>query len=296
MMHTIPHMVRMCGSGVTERILVRDDAPLRGEWQSRPSVGTPEELRACCDELLERGIVDAVVPVDSSRVYRHRTYSQHLGFPFHDSHSRRGTPVLGYIAGLDVGAADYVVHFDSDMFLHQAAGHSWIKEGIDLLQAHPDVMAVLPRSGPPAQDGRLLQQESIGEGFVRDPAGFFRFKTFTSRVFLIDRRRFDQLLPLRTGLSVWSQLLDGLGWRPGLPEWETMVAGRLEETDFFRVDLESPRAWTLHPTVRGAAFEAVLPEIIRRIEAGEYPAAQGGHYDIELEEWVREIDQGRLSP
>jgi hypothetical protein len=287
MMHTVPHIIRMCGASVGKKVLFRDDAPLRGEWRSRPSVGTPEQLNACCEELLARGFVDAIVPIDSSENYRFKQYSKHLDFPWLFRHAKRGTPVLAYIAGIEIEDADYIVHFDSDMLIHQAEGHSWIEEGIGVLRACPDVMAVLPMSGPPAPDGRNRQQDEIGEAYVWDEAGFFRYKTFTSRLFLIDRRRFAELLPLRTGLPLWAKVLDGLGLRPALPEWETMVAARLDATSFYRVDLASPHAWSLHPTIRGADFEAALPDLVHRVEKGEYPIAQGGYYDLLLDEWRR---------
>ncbi|MBE9126915.1 MULTISPECIES: hypothetical protein [unclassified Coleofasciculus] len=63
-----------------------------------------------------------------------------------------------------------MLHFDSDMLLHQQPGYSWIEEGIQLLQQHSDVMAVRPLTGPPTQDSILHQRVP----YERDPQGFYR--------------------------------------------------------------------------------------------------------------------------
>ena len=70
-----------------------------------------------------------------------------------------------------------------------------------------------------------------------------------------------------------------------MPEWETMIGYRLQETGFVRADLASTRAWTLHPDDRGERFEAALPTLIARIEKGDYPAEQGGYYDVQFDLW-----------
>ena len=64
-----------------------------------------------------------------------------------------------------------------------------------------------------------------------------------------------------------------------------MIGYRLQETGFVRADLASTRAWTLHPDERGEPFEAALPDLIARIEKGDYPAEQGGYYDLQFDLW-----------
>ena len=73
MMHTIPHLVKMCDYPFTERVLAVDSIPPAGFYGKRPRTGTLEELRFCCDELLNRGIVDKVVDIDYSKDYRNTT-------------------------------------------------------------------------------------------------------------------------------------------------------------------------------------------------------------------------------
>ncbi|MBE9126912.1 hypothetical protein IQ258_12275, partial [Coleofasciculus sp. LEGE 07081] len=189
---------------------------------------------------------------------------------------------------------DYVLHFDSDMLLHQQPGYSWIEEGIQLLQQHSDVMAVRPLTGPPTQDSILHQRVP----YERDPQGFYRFKFFSSRVYLTARQRFDSLLPLSvlwrsyknkilnrlpTPVKTKLNYLTGKG---ALDSWEVMVSNRLEETPYVRAVLDSPKAWTVHPKDRGKEFIEALPKIIEKIEAGWYPPEQAGYYDLKLKYWL----------
>jgi hypothetical protein len=286
MLHTIPHLVRSCRFPFARRFLMVDTAPLGRRYRKRPGIGTAEELQACCAQLLQAGVVDAIVPIDYSPGYRRRIYRKHFAGPMRRTHSNGGYPILGSIAAVEESRADYLVHFDSDMLLYQEPGFNWIDEGIRLLREHPDIVAVLPRSGPPHRDGRLRQQEETGEAFQTDARGLYCFKTFTSRVFLIDRRGFDRVLPLRPRLPVVELLRNYLTGYNTMPEWEVMVGYRLRETAFVRADLASTRAWTLHPEERGERFEAMLPDVIARIESGSYPPEQGGYYDLQLDLWT----------
>ncbi len=286
MLHTIPHLVRTCRFPFARRVLVVDTAPLRRRYRRRPNIGTAEELQACCGQLLEAGIVDAIAPIDYSPDYRRRIYRKHFSPPMRRTHSSGGYPILGSIFAIEESRADFLVHFDSDMLLYQDPGFSWIGEGIRLLRDHPDLLAVLPRSGPPSQDGQLRQQEERGEAYQMDPRGIFSLGTFTSRVFLIERRRFERLLPLRPTLPFVEILRNYLTSRNTMPEWEVMVGARLRTKGFVRADLTSPRAWTLHPDERGERFESSLPAVIARIETGNYPAEQGGYYDLLLDHWT----------
>jgi hypothetical protein len=237
-------------------------------------------------QLLQAGVVDEIAMMEYSPQYRRRMYRKHFAGLVRQTHSSGGYPILGSIFAVEESPADFLLHFDSDMLLHQDSDFNWISEGIRLLRQHPDLLAVLPRSGPPCPDGRLRQQEESGEAYERDPRGIFSFKTFTTRVYLLDRRRFGRLLPLRPRLPLLELLRSYFTTRNRIPEWEIMIGDRLKETGLVRADLDTTRAWTLHPNDRGERFEAALPKLIARVEAGDYPAEQGGYYDLLLGAWV----------
>jgi hypothetical protein len=294
MMHTIPHLVKTCNFTFTERVLAVDTAPLTGDKVNRPGVGTIEELRACCNELLKKGVVDKIVDINYAPTYQDQVYKKHFGSRIRQTHNYKGYPILGTIFSIEESQGDYMLHFDSDMLLYQQSGYSWIEEGIKLLQEKPEVMAVRPLTGPPTQNGTMQQIFP----YELDSSGFYSFKFFGSRAYLIDRKRFDCLLPLKV---LWrpaktkiinslpskvQTLVNYFAHKGALDSWEVMVSNQLENTSYVRATLSSPKAWTLHPIKRGSDFIEALPNIIEKIESGWYPSEQAGYYDLKFELWL----------
>ncbi len=295
MMHTIPHLVRMCNFPFVQRVLFVDTAPLTGDKIGRPGIGTLEELRACCDQLLNAGVVDRIVDIDYTDENRRRLYAKHLGMPYiRPTHNYKGYPIFGTLFSLEEVPGDYVIHFDSDMMLYQEPGYSWIEAAIEVFNAYPQVMSVRPLAGPPHEQGP--QQE---RNFNQHPDGlFYQYKMFSSRAYIFDRKRFDQLLPvpvlwreyktewlnrLPTVAKTWLNYIRKQGM---LGSWEIMVTRAIEHSELVRANLCSPQAWTLHPRDRSPQFLQALPSILERVEKGQYPSEQAGYYDIKTEYWL----------
>lgn len=293
MMLTIPHLIRMNNFPFKERVLAVDTAQLSGDKVNRPGVGTMEQLRKNTQQLLEKGIVDRVVDINYDNEYRHQVYQKHFGFPLHQSHNYKGYPILGTIFTIEEPKTDYMLHFDSDMLLYQNPDFSWITEAIKLSEKHPEIMSFRPLTGPPLGDNKMYQRKN----YIYDSDGFYKFKFFGSRVYLINKKTFDSLLPLPI---IWrpykhkfieklpnklQTLLNYFFHKGKLDSWEIMVSKKLEETDFWRGVLADQRAWTIHPKDRSPEFIKALPDIIKKIEAGEFPADQAGHYDLISNLW-----------
>jgi len=296
MEHTIPHIVRSCHFPFLKRVLVVDTAPLSGDKVNRPGIGTMDELRQMCSQFIDRGFIDETIDMDYSSGYRQRIYQKHFGTArLQPTHNHKGYPILGSIQALEEVPGDYVLHFDSDMLLHQQPDFNWIQKGIELLQKRDDVMFVRPLSGPPGEENSFFQNHP----YSTDSDGFYGFKFFGSRVFLMDRKKFEKLLPLpilwhkyrnawMRKLPVWLLTEINRSFGKGhLDSWEVMISRNLEATSFVRATLTDPQAWTIHPIDRGPEFIKNLPRLIELIENGEYPPEQAGHYDFDLEAWLR---------
>lgn len=225
--------------------------------------------------------------------YRQRIFNKHFGSPLRATHNYKGYPILGSIFKIEECKSDYMVHFDSDMMMYQQPDFSWIKEGIELMDKHSKIMFVRPLAGPPTADGTIFQKAS----YQLHPDGFYQFKFFGSRLYLINRKRFEQLLPLPIIWRSYRQsflnrfplfiknYLNIYAGKGKLESWEIMVSKKLEQTDYIRATLTNPKAWTLHPIDRSPAFIKALPHIIEKIEAGEFPSEQAGHYDLIPQLW-----------
>lgn len=200
--------------------------------------------------------------------------------PLKDS---RGGPLYAYLYGLHDARNDVIVHSDSDMLFGGGSQH-WLAESVALQQAHPEVLACCPLPGPPHPDGRLRGQDAV-RPFGRDPYCFAFAGDFTTRVFVVDRRRLldhTGRWPLRPPLLLRSRLKAAVNGHPPFAMPEQMLTRALMDHDGIRVDFlgRDPGMWTLHPDGRSPNFYAALPEVIRRVEAGDVPQEQRGVYDI----------------
>ncbi|NES65949.1 MAG: hypothetical protein F6K24_12135 [Okeania sp. SIO2D1] len=295
MMHTIPHLVRMSNFNFTQKVLFMDTAPLSGDKVMRPGVGTLSELRDCCRELIGKGIVDRVVEMNYDQNHQKQMYQKHFGHRIKPTHNYKGYPILGSISHIESVPGDYMLHYDSDMLLHQQPDYNWIDEGIKLMEENPEIMAIRPLTGPPTEDGTIYQKN---KPLKPEAEGFYKLKFFSSRVYLINRKRFDKLLPLPILWRSYNKkslnqlplnlktLLNYYTGKGKLDSWEVMVSMQLEKTDYVRATMSSPKAWTIHPKDRSPEFIRALPNIIEKIEQGWYPTEQAGHYDFISKYWL----------
>jgi hypothetical protein len=294
---TIPHLVRMCDYPFAERVLAIDTAPLSGEKVLRPNLGTLNELQACCQNLKVSGVIDRIVEIDYSDIYRKKAYYKHFGSSrVLATHNWKGAPFLGYIFCIEECKTDYFLHFDSDILLYQKPGFNWVEEGIKILRGNPDILYVRPQVGPQDENGgKSLYKEY---GVKKEPGGFYKLNGFSSRCFLIDRKRFEEILPLKI---MWAKrqgrikdrlprfmvealhTISGMGL---LESWEIMVGEAMKQSSFLRADIADNKAWTLHPPDHGEDFIKALPGIIERVERGDYPPLQAGIYDLKPEHWA----------
>lgn len=284
MMQTIPHLVKSCQFNFVERVLFIETAQPSSLFRHRPGIGSFEQLKECCQKLVNMGVIDRLVELDYAKPIRKKLYQKYFDRLLWETHNYRGAPIYGYMFALEFIRGDYVLHFDSDMLLHQKLDFNWIDEGIKLFKEHPDILFVCPLSGPPTSDGSLKQR---GVPYQLDPQGFYRFKTFSSRKFLVDRNKLEQFLPLKPEwVSLRRRIASIFNRKSAIQNWEIMVSSRLEKTKYIRADLSSPQAWTLHPPDHGATFIQSLPHVIENIERGKYPIEQVGDYDLRLNDWL----------
>ena len=293
MMYTIPHLVRMNHFPFEEKVLVIDTAPLTGDKVGRPGIGTMQELRECTQQLLKANIIDRIVDINYDPNYRQQVYHKHFGTSLRCTHNYKGYPILGSIFKINECKSDYMLHFDSDMLLHQKPDYDWITDGVELMQEYPEMMFIRPLTGPPTEDGTIYQSRPC----EKESDKFYKSQFFGSRVYLVNCKHFDRLLPLpilwrsyrqkfMNQLSVpLKNVLNQITGKGKLDSWEIMVSKKLEQTQYFRGTLMNPNAWTLHPKDRSPAFIKALPKIIKNIEAGEYPSQQAGYYDLISDLW-----------
>ncbi len=310
MLQTIPHQIKACNYPFAEKVLAVDTAPLTGDKRYRYDTGSQEQLEAACQTLVDRGVVDKIVKIDYNQALIQEIYSKYFGAEqalqmLDHTHNWKGSTVYASLYCIEKAATDYYLHFDADMLLYQNPDYDWISAAIELTESIPNIAMIRPRCGPPHPEGKAFHPNN----FTEDERGFLAHKFFSMRAYLVNRNRFAQLSPIPLMwkyLPLWSRYLpepiqtisakveNRLRGQKGsakgaIESFEPMTSKKLEMTDYIRADLSSIQAWTVHPAKHGAEFIQALPSLIELIEEGKYPIAQGGHYDLILDEWLKFI-------
>lgn len=281
--HILPHQIRTWRGQVTEILLTIDLHRSAGRFADDWEAGRDSIL------ALARSVEGArIVEVDYSATAATAVAKEFFGGQRVPAKDHRGGPYYAYFFGLHAASHRHVLHCDADM-MFGGGSPKWLAEACALLEKETDIFVTAPLPGAPAPDGRLT--ELRGERLA-GPGLAYAFREMSSRVFLLDRERFQArigalrpaLAPLR-GLLL--ALLDGNAPRE-LPErllTSAMAQHGLQRVDFLGA---APGMWTLHPPYRCADFFQKLPELVRRVEAGDLPSTQLGFHDVgdSLVDWT----------
>jgi hypothetical protein len=271
----LPHQLRVWRGQVAETLLTLDFHRSSGRFSARW-----EEGKDHIGPLAQAQSGARVVTVDYSAAAIARVAGEFFGGQSVPVKDFRGGPYYSYFFGLAEARHEHVLHIDSDMFFGGSSS-TWLAEAVAHMKANPEVLFAAPLPGPPTGGRQLRSQVATPESHTSHA---FRFDTMSTRLFLLDRRRFRSaigaLQPRRPG---WREVIKALveGNPPqDLPEHlftQAMRAHSLQRREFLGAE---PGMWSLHPPYRCADFYTKLPALIACIEAGDLPDAQLGCHDI----------------
>lgn len=287
---TLPRLLR-AHPGCAERLLVVDACrpprtriyepdqrvPL-GPWRERLA-----RVRAVAAQLLAEGQADRIETLEAGDP-RFALWAARYQRPWmRASHDYGGCAAMAYWAGFDLPRTRYVIHYDADMWLHQAPGFDWSLAALAVWGEHPAAVAAAPRTSPP---GFTLDAPTLHEGrrASRTPAGWLN-DWFSTRCLLLDRERLAPHLPLIGPL--WGFQLALRRWaRRGYPPAPELVLHRaLGRNRHHCLHLADERAWLLHPIRKDAAYLDLLPRLGPAVDRGAVPPSQRGWADIRVAEW-----------
>lgn len=293
--HTLPHQLRAWG-GQVERVVITVDTRLASAGRYR--AGRYEEARTTLFSALEEIqhdhpnlIIDPVsYDAQTREAIGQAFFSRTPDLP---DRAFDGGPFYVYFHGLLRANADYVLHMDSDM-LFGGGSQTWIEDAIALFDAEPDALFVGPFPGPPRADGSL--DPAVHTGFpglsgvaapirIEGPIPAYRFSTVSTRIFMMDMRRFASRIGSLDLLQPdFKRRMRSLafGEIPRSMPAEEMLSATLASQGLSRIDYLGQGAgmFSLHPPYRTAEFYRMLPELIARIENGDIPEGQRGDFDM----------------
>ena len=191
----------------------------------------------------------------------------------------RGGPFYSYFFGLHAAQYPLVLHIDADMFFG-GQSKTWVQDALDVLERDPGALSLSPYPGPPPPDARTADGLAIGPAL--GPARVS--STLTTRVFLMSREKLVSEGPIQLRRPSTLGVLKA--WLTGNPPGavpEDLISHRMQQQGWTRVQMvgTAPGMWSLHPRYRNERFYAMLPELIRRVNAGDMPEEQRGQYDMQ---------------
>lgn len=279
--HMLPHHLRVLGGQVDEVLLTVDLQHRKG---SRYRSEDFEAERARLQQILDRVCAGEpkarVVTVDYAAAARERVAREFMGGPYVPLQAYYGGPYYPYLYGLHAARADHVLHLDSDMLLG-GGSQTWVREALALLARDRSVIACNPLPGPPTADGRLRTQQAER---VEAPYPAWRFRSLSTRVFLLDKRRFlsgELRVPLLR--PAWPKRVGAwIQYTEPYIALEDSLSAFMRACGLSRIDFlgEGGGLWTLHPVYRCPRFYRELPNLIARVESGDVPEGQRGDYDL----------------
>ena len=249
--------------------------------------GQVEELRALAESLKEQGLVDRVLCLRADDQWLKTVTRKYSGAWLPETHDYGGRPITGYWAGIEAAHTRYVIHYDGDMFLHQEPGFDWAVHAIPFLEKQERAVSASPRLTPPyASRIPFGDGASAHEGVPMAPVeGGWKQHFFSTRVFLMDRRKLETYLPLGRGRVLLEQMAVKT-LRRGFPRSaEKMYWTTVNAEGGYRLILSTERAWVLHPNWKPPAYPGLVPAILECLANNRVPEAQLGKSELQFEAW-----------
>jgi hypothetical protein len=257
-----------------------------GRYRSESFADNLRKMHAIIDSVAKDYSFLTVDEVDTTAETRHAIAKKYFNRDDLPIKAWDGGPFYSYLYGLWKAQAKTLIHMDSDM-MFGGLSHTWISEAEAILDTNPNVIFVAPLSGPPHPDG-VLKGHRLQLGIPIKPytkSNSYSFNSVSTRIFVTR----PALIESRIGYLEWlppnfNQRLKSLllGNPPHSREFEVVLSHTMRKHDLIRVDYlgEGQGMWSLHPPFRTEQFYNDLQNIVYRIETGDLPDEQLGHYDL----------------
>ncbi len=134
---TVPDLVRAHRANMDEVFVIVDCCRPQRTKAFDPDKRVPqpayaeraERICAIADAFRRDGLVDRVVELHPGDPLFPLIARKYLCNLIHDTHECGGTALMSYFAAFELTRSRYLLHYDADMLLFQAAGYDWSPRG-----------------------------------------------------------------------------------------------------------------------------------------------------------------------
>lgn len=200
------------------------------------------------------------------------------------THSAGGTANMSYWVALDSPNTKYILHYDADILIYQKKDIDWVQCALNIMESKEEVVAAVPRLTPPV--GNNKNQFNFPAHHLKEESeSYWIDDWFSTRHFLIDKKRLESYLPMVRG-SIKIELLARKWLRRAFPrDPEILLHKTVGGNGGRRLMLKNEDVFLLHPNHKGDLFYELLPSLLASINEGKTPIAQQGVEDLILEAW-----------
>jgi len=237
-------------------------------------------ITAAANQLKSEGLADRVIELKENDPVIKQLSKHYFKNRLTATHDFRGAPISAYMVGMAACNTKYVVRYDGDIIIHQKPGSDWIMKGIEYLESDKTLIAASPNPAPPALNSS-----------VQTP--YTDIYWFSTRCLLLNKELLMQQLPLLGYKYLPELTLRKLLKRTYPPAFETVITNKLAGKKLNNRYLGNEEAWYLHPEDKGGLFLKLLPGIIAKAKAGQYPSDQGGKEILLVDAWNEFLNEER---
>jgi hypothetical protein len=289
---TVPELVKK-HENIAQRLLVVDCCRPQKTKILHPDIKFPidifnqkvEKIISIAEDFKKQGLFTQVrylKPHDDLFNLLAKKYLRNL---YNCTHSAGGTANMSYWAAIELPQTRYVLHYDGDLIMYQKDGYSWVEKALEMLKFNESAFSIVPRLCPPLED-KNFDLPSLHEGRTnKSHQHYWTNDFFSTRHFMLDKRRFESYFPLVQG-KVWIELLlRKYGGRAFPIDPEMLIFKSTSPRGGKRMVMKSENAWFIHPTDKPHDYIQLLPQIIKCVNENKCPKAQLGHENINLNAW-----------
>ena len=250
-------------------------------------------IKAIAEKLLADKIVTHIYYLTPDDPIIGHLSKKYLNKLYQSTHAAGGTANMSYWAAIELCTTRYLLHYDGDIFLYQEKGYDWVQEAKSLMEKDNKIVISVPRLCPPP----TLNIPSLHEGRpFKEYQSYWLNDWFSTRQFLLDKRKFETYLPLPVGKIKFKLLLRKYLKRAFPIDPEILLFNSIGGRGGKRLVLKSTKAWIIHPLQKNDEFLKILPQILLSVEKGIFPLEQQGHEDILHDKWllfIAELNENR---
>ncbi|WP_443938108.1 hypothetical protein [Pedobacter sp. MW01-1-1] len=292
---TIPALIKS-HENISNRLIIADCCRPQKTKLLDPDIKHPidqfnkkvEQLINICNKFLANNLVTHVYFLFPDDPLIDKLSSKYLNGIYKTTHAAGGTANMSYWAAIEIPKTRYILHYDGDILLYQKQNYFWFNEAKNLLEKNSNCIIAVPRLCPPVSTNQDVPSLNEGRPFLSE-SDFWINDWFSTRIFLLDKEKLQDYLPLVRGKILLELLVRKYAQRAFPLDPEIIMFKSIGKRNGRRLILKNENSWILHPSEKGKLFNDNIGQILEYVRLNKYPAEQQGNEELLISEWIKYI-------